>query len=133
LYTSRDNVLCFSPLQGIWRVSKQPRRTGRNGNVRVWANGIFLFVQTLSAPEPHTLSSTILCYTTICCIPNKLKLTSNKPTSVEVLSNDARAPEDSREAPLHWCLPKELLASMISTGFSTLSRLSVNGFPLTGF
>ena len=92
--------------------------------------GIFLFFQTLSAPEPHILSSTFLCYPTICCIPNKLKLTSNKLTPEELQSNDARAAEESREAPLHWPLTK---ASVTSKGSCTLSRLRVNGFPLTGF
>lgn len=79
------------------------------------------------------LSSTLLCCPTICCIPNKLKLTSDKPTPVEVPRNDTRAAEESKEALLHWPLTKGLLASVISKGPSTLSRLSVSGFPLTGF
>lgn len=93
--------------------------------------GNFFFFQTLSTPELHTLSSTLLCCLTICCIPNKLKLMSDKPTPVEMPRNDARAVEESREAPLPWPLTKGLLASMISKGVSTLSRLSVNRFPLT--
>lgn len=94
--------------------------------------GIFLFFQTLSLPVPHT-SSTFLCCPTIRCIPQKLKLMSCKPAPVEVPKNDSRAVEESREALFHRPLTKGLLASMISKGSSTFSRLSVNGVPLTGF
>lgn len=42
---------------------------------------------------------------------------TSKPSPLEVPRNDARAAEESREAPLHWPLTKRLLASRIFKAF----------------
>lgn len=98
-----------------------------------WLKGIFLFSQTLSPLDPHVLSYALLCCPTVYWIPNKLSLTSNNTAPLEMPRNEARAAEESKEAPLHWPLTKELLPNMISKGSSTLYRPSINGFPLTRF